>query len=236
MHESLRPPEHPRPVHHTAPDHHARRAVPHGATVRTIRRSAVLAVLAVLVLLSPWSGGVASAHGDEATASLVTATPSADNTSITVTVKLVYKGDGDPVPKATNSVTGDNGNGVTIPATTLTASQPGEFTGTIPIPSVGSWNFRFTSTDPASDLAFSQDIGLTPSVTEAPTSTIKGSDQAIGATGSTTSTSADDGTSPIVWVLGAVVVLAVAIAGVVLVRRRSSTSDDADATAGGGSA
>ena len=199
--------------------------------------AAVLAAVLVLGLVTvlAWAAApIAGAHGDEATATLVSATPS--GTSSVITVKLTYSNDGEPVTDATVTVAGDNGSGATLtPVTMQPGPAAGEFTATVAFPAPGTWNLRVTSVAPATTLTLTQSIAADPQVTIEGAGGAAGSSTTASSTASASTTTVDSGvpeinagrtgdddsggTSPVWWIVGGVVVVVAVGLGVLFVAR-----------------
>ncbi len=204
-------------------------ATSRSARAAVLRAGAVLVatVAAVVTLAAPAAG----AHGDDATASLVSATPS--GTTSVITVKLTYTNDDEAVTDATVTVAGDDGAGATLtPVNMQPGPTPGEFTATVDFPAPGTWQLRVTSIDPAATLSLTQEIASDPQVT-----TEQAGGGATSSTASTTTTTSsgggvpsldsgtapassdDDGISPVWWIVGGIAVLLAVGLGVLFVVR-----------------
>ncbi|UDY35418.1 FixH family protein [Dermatobacter hominis] len=218
-------------------DMQSRTASPSRPARRRAGAAALVALLAALVALVPGlvAAPTAGAHGDEGVLSVVSATPS--GTSSTVTVQLVYEGDGHPVDGATVTVVADDGAGATIdPVPMGPGSAPGQYTATVVYPSAGTWNLRVTAVSPAATLTLTQDVTADPGVA-APSSTADpATDDDV--TGSPTTAQIgeaandeapetepaaaedeDEGSSPLPWILGGLAVVVCVGLGVVFVLR-----------------
>jgi hypothetical protein len=189
--------------------------------------AALVVLLAALTtaLLAP----VAGAHGDDGVLQVVSVAPS--GTSTTVTVRLTYQGDGHPVDGATVTIVGDDGAGAAIDPVQMTAgSEPGQYTATIEFPSAGVWNLRVTSVSPAATLTVTHEVTADPGVTapeptddpvldEEMTSSPTTADVGEASSEERAGTDDGDGSSPLPWILGGLVVIVCVGLGVVFVLR-----------------
>ena len=184
----------------------------------------------------------ASAHGDDGTLEVISAT--ADGSTATITVRLTYENDDDPVKDATVTVAGDNGAGASLtPVTLQPASTEGEYAAPVTFPASGTWSLRVTSVTPAAEVSLTQEISGGPQATvegggTAATSAVPAMDQATtttdevpGGVPEITSEPAaaedDGGGSPWLWVLGGIaVVIAVGLGAVFVARGRRVGSID----------
>ena len=197
--------------------------------VAALLAAGVAGAMALLLGAAP-----ASAHSDDGTFRLVSAT--AAGSSSTITVKLLYTDD-DPVADATVTVAGDNGKGDTlVPVTLRPGSAEGDYTGQVDFPAAGTWDLRVTSVKPAAELILTQEIASGPqattgaggsgsSATTATTATTgSGSSTTIDGgvpaiTSKDTSASKDAGTSPVWWIVGGIAVVVAVGLGVLFVAR-----------------
>lgn len=196
---------------------------------------AVVCVAAPLLLSAP----VAVAHGDDGRLEVVSVVP--QGSTAVVTVRLTYGNDGEHVDSATLTVAGDDGTGTRLDPVAMTRTQaPGEYSALVQFPSAGTWNLRVTSVKPAATATVTQEVSADTGVTAPSETTVAGpttptvagpTDSAVaGAAEPSRATTekepADDGggSGALLWIIGAVALLVVVGAGVLIAGRRRSRS------------
>jgi hypothetical protein len=164
----------------------------------------------------------AHAHGDSGLMSIDArsvgvSTPDGAPGELTVQVRITYAGDGDPAAGAVATATATEAGGTAAAPVALVDMGDGTYTGSMLLPTLGSWTVRVESANPAASAEQTVDV-IAASTT---TSTSTMSSTVARAKEPTASTTSDD-TSTEVLVAAAAAVVAIGLSVWLIARRRRS--------------
>jgi len=164
------------------------------------------ASLALLLLAAP-----AAAHGADGALALETQTTN-DPAMVEIRARLTYANDDEPAPGASVTVDGTGPKGESLATQAMTAAGTGIYAATVQLPASGTWTLRVSASTPnaVAEIEYS---------TAASATTTTAADAAGAVSEPATSSTSDDSSD---WVLpvalGAIIVILVG--GAVLVLRK----------------
>jgi len=157
----------------------------------------------------------AGAHSDQGLLS-IEATADEDR-RITITAKLTYANDRDPVRDAEVSAVATNAADEATAPTTLAPNGEGRYEGTLEVPSAGDWNIAARSEKPEAIANTTVIVAVDPPTTASPTTP----STTTAAEGSSDSADDDEGRIETVAVMVTVIALGTSLI-IILQRRRTA--------------
>jgi len=188
---------------------------------RCARSRRTFAVFVTIVAALVVTNAVAFAHSESGVLG-IEATPGGGPLTVNVRVLLEYSGDRHVVPGATVVAAATGPNGTAVPDTPMTDRGEGRYEVTLTVPSPGPWTVTATAIDPSASTTASVQVTDRPSPTTTPTASPP--DDRDGSSDRVDSVRDRDGGGDDGWIgagaIGALAVVAVGAATVVLARRR----------------
>lgn len=176
---------------------------------------------AVALVLS--GSSIAHAHGD---AGLMAIDATSVSTSagapgeLTVQVRITFANDGDPAAGAVATASATEAAGAVAAPVTLADAGGGTYSGSMLLPTHGSWTVRVDSTNPVASAEQTVEVAPPPSTTSTTDSEPTSSTEESAS--STSSKSSDNTTTVVVVAIAAVLVAAALTTWLVLRSGRSS--------------
>jgi hypothetical protein len=175
-----------------------------------------LAVLAALGASTLGFVGDAGAHSDQGL--LAVEATAHEGRRITVTARLRYANDGDPVSSAEVSAFAANAADEATAPVPLASEGEGRYRGAVEVASEGEWTIVVQSQSPEATARASVVVNPAPPATAATTARTPISDENSSA--SDRDDSSDEGSDDAIWAVLAIVIVLAGVAALVVVMRR----------------